>query len=140
MHRNAELSDQDWTAATGSLLVVGDTEMRVEAVTLVLAGWPVAPAGALLVLEPLDPPPGAPARAEVVVQGTPPMATVCLSFARTAPRRYRLAGDVYLGDDVIALAPAEHTAEVLMVAPPTGGCGGWRDRAARKFPPGSLAV
>jgi len=116
LRRDGLVTTDDWAEAAGSLLVVGDRDLRVDQVTVVLAGW-VGLVGALLTLTSLEPPPGVPATAEVLLQGEARQATVRLAFRRTAPRRYRLSGQVFLADTAIAVAADEESSEVLILTP-----------------------
>jgi hypothetical protein len=105
----------EWTTAAGSLLVVGDTRLRVAEVTVVLTGWPDL-AGALLTLSAADPVAGAGLAEVLLAQGTS-SASVRLALRRDAPLRYVIGGEVFTAGGAVAIEPRTETAEVLLLAP-----------------------
>jgi hypothetical protein len=113
--RHGEVSAGEWVEGRGSLLVVGDTEVRVDPIDVVLVGWPEGAAGALVTLTSLAPPPGVPPTVEAVVEPDGPLFTARVPFAAGAPRRYGVGGQVFIGQEVRDLPVTEAVGEVLVL-------------------------
>jgi hypothetical protein len=113
--RHGEVGAGDWVEGRGSLLVVGDPEVRIDPVDVVPVGWPEDAAGALITLTSLAPPPGVASTVEALVDPGGPRFTARLPFMAGAPRRYRVGGQVFVGDEVRDLAVTEAAGEVLVL-------------------------
>jgi len=113
--RDARVSATDWQPGAGSLLVVGDVDVRVVPVEVVLLA-PPSSTGALVVLTSLDPPQDVPATAETVVDAGQSTFDARLPFRRDAPLRYRVEGQIFFPDGEVAIGPREETSEVLLIA------------------------
>ena len=89
--RNASVEDFDWCETTGSLVVVGDLDIRIDSIQgfLLLSGDML---GALIHLEPVGAPPDIDAAQDVVLDAGQTSFTANLAFAKTAPRQYTVSG------------------------------------------------
>lgn len=112
--RDASVEDENWTAAAGPLLLVGDRDVRLETVSGFLLGVEDS-LGALLRFAPLAPPSGAASPVEVMLDPGQADFRVRLPFRRDAARRYRVEGEVFRAEDTIAIPAREETAEVLLL-------------------------
>jgi hypothetical protein len=112
--RDAAVSEEDWQDGAGSLLPVGDLDLRVETIDVVLVGGGDA-AGALVRLTSLAPPAGIEAAVETLTEPGQTEIQVRLPFRQDAPRSYRVEGQVFLDQGERAIAPREETAEVLIL-------------------------
>ena len=113
--KDAAVVEGDWAESVDSLLLVGDAELRVERIQILLLGAADSQ-GALLKLTSLEPPENAPAVEEAFLQAGQTAVEVRLAFRRDAPRRYQVEGQVFLPDRVAEVEPREETAEVLLIA------------------------
>lgn len=103
-----------WRDGYGGVLVVGDTDLRVETITGVLAA-PADHLGALVTLTSLSPPADGPAEVECALDAGALEFRVAVPFLRDAPRRYRVRAQVFLDGGELVAELAEETAEVLVV-------------------------
>jgi hypothetical protein len=113
--RDARIIERDWQEGAGSLLVVGDVDVRVESIEGVLAGAGDA-LGALIRLTALDPPPDVTPTAEVVVDAGQSTFRARLPFRASASRRYRVEGEIFEEAGQRVIPPFEDGGEVLIVA------------------------
>ena len=93
--RDARVTERDWQAAAGSLLVVGDVDVRVDTIEGILAGATDS-LGALIRLTALDPPPDVAPSTEILVDAGQNTFRARLPFRATAARRYRVEGEVLI--------------------------------------------
>jgi hypothetical protein len=115
--RDARVAEDDWREAASTLLIVGDTGLRVEDLDVVLtgaAGW----LGAVVTLTSLAPPPGVAARAELVFDDVARRAPARLPFASGVATRYRVEGQVFYETAERTLVPYEDTSRVVLVRVP----------------------
>ncbi|MGH8531298.1 MAG: hypothetical protein ACREV1_00880 [Gammaproteobacteria bacterium] len=113
--QNASVLEDDWREATGSLLIVGDLDVRVEPIEVVLLGAESV-LGALLTFTSLAPPTGVTGSLELLLNPGQTQLRIKLPFQREAARRYRVAGQVFLADGELLINPREETAEVLILS------------------------
>ena len=106
----------EWTPAAGGLLVVGDTDLRLDSITAVLTGWTDL-AGAMLIFTTAAPVPDVPASVEVLIT-TGSAAEVVLPCRADQALRYDLTGQVFLPDTVVPVTLTGQTGEVVLIAPP----------------------
>ncbi len=112
--RNAEVRRSDWRETAGSLLVVGDADLRVETVEAILLPREDL-LGLRLKLTSLAAPAGVTPVAEAFLDPSASRATLRLPFAAAAARRYRVEGELFLASELQPLAVVEETAEVLVL-------------------------
>jgi hypothetical protein len=117
--RDASVADDDWKQAVGSLLVVGDPEIRIETIQGILVGGQNSQGG-LIRLAPASPPPGMDGVQEIMLDAGQTMFTARLPFDLHSPRKYRISGEVFLDAGPVDLLPHEDTSEIVLVTvPPT---------------------
>ncbi len=115
MGRDGSERQEAWRDGRGALLLVGDTDLRVETITGVL----VAPGdhlGALVTLTSRSPPADAPAEVECMLDAGATEFRATLPFQRDAPRRYRARAQVFLDGGELAVDLPDETDEVLVIA------------------------
>ena len=112
--RNAVVVEQDWQEGTGSLLVAGDQDVRVENVQGILIGAPNSQ-GALIRLTSVHPPADVDPTLEIVLDAGQFAFTASLPFQGAAARRYNVAGQVFLESETIDLPSREESSEVLLI-------------------------
>ena len=110
---DASVVDNDWQAGSGSLLVVGDVEVRAETVDVVLVDAPAS--GALVRLTSLTPPAGMPAATELFFEPGQTEMSATLPYARDAARRYRVEATLFGDTTETIVPPFESADEVLLV-------------------------
>lgn len=115
--RNATVVEQDWHEETGSFLVAGDEDVRIENVQGVLLGAQKSQ-GALIRLTSAHPPANVDPTLEIVLDAAQFAFTARLPFQRTAARKYSVAGQVFLESGAVDLAPREESSEVLLIPVP----------------------
>jgi hypothetical protein len=115
IRRDARVIERDWQEGAGSLLVVGDVDVRVESIEGVLAGTGDS-LGALIRLTALDPPPDVVPTADVVVDAGQSTFRARLPFRAAATRRYRVEAEVFEENGQRVIPPFEDDGEVLIVA------------------------
>jgi hypothetical protein len=113
--RNASIIEDDWKETTGSLLVVGDPDVRIESIQGVLLGAQNLQGGVIR-LTPLSPPPGMDGVQEIMLDAGQTTFTARLPFDRLAPCRYSVAGQLFLDSGAVDLPQREDTSEVLLIA------------------------
>jgi hypothetical protein len=112
--RDGTVEESPFRQHAGPLLVVGDTDIRVESIQVVLAGWP-ASLGALVRLTSLHPPPGVNAAAEKVLDPGTAQFEVRLPLKEDEPTRYRVEGSLFLENGEHPIGPIESGAEILIL-------------------------
>jgi len=112
--RDARVTERDWQAAAGSLLVVGDVDVRVDTIEGILAGATDS-LGALIRLTALDPPPDVAPSTEILVDAGQNTFRARLPFRATAARRYRVEGEIFREDGQRVIPAFEDGGEVLIV-------------------------
>jgi len=112
--RDASVVDDDWKEALGSLLVVGDPEIRIETIQGVLVGGQNSQGG-LIRLTPASPPPGMDGVQEIMLDAGQTMFTARLPFDLHSPRKYTVSGQVFLDAGPVDLPPHEDTSEIVLV-------------------------
>jgi hypothetical protein len=112
--RDARVVRTDWQEAAGSLLVVGDVDVRVESIQVVVVG-PSDPLALLVTLTSLDPPDTATRAVSTVLEPGQVTFRALIPFRRDAPRRYVVEAQVFLADGELQIGPMEETAEVLLL-------------------------
>jgi hypothetical protein len=112
--RDGTVQERPFREHAGPLLVVGDTDIRVESIQVVLAGWP-ASLGALVRLTSLHPPPGVNAVAEKMLDPATAQFEARLPFKDGEPTRYRVEGSVFLESEERPIGPVESSAEILIL-------------------------
>jgi len=114
--RNASVVDSDWAETTGSLLVVGDLDVRIDTIQgfLLLAGDTL---GALIHFEPIGAPPDIDAAQDLVLDPGQTAFTANLAFAKAAPRQYTVSGQIFQASGNIDLPAWKDSAEVLLITP-----------------------
>lgn len=113
--KNGRSIESGWRDGAGSLLVVGDTDIRTSVVELVLLGAPATSVGAEISVTSLAAPQGLEASISAVIE--PPFQTrVVVPFTADAgARRYRIAGTLYLEDRQLPIGPLESADDVCLV-------------------------
>jgi hypothetical protein len=112
--RDARVVETDWQEVAGSLLVVGDVDVRVESVQVVVVG-PSDPVALLVTLTSLDPPDTANRAVSTLLDRGQSTFRALIPFRRDAPRRYLVEAQVFLADGELQIGPKEETAEVLLL-------------------------
>jgi hypothetical protein len=112
--RNAMIAEEDWQEGTGSLLVVGDRDLRVENIQGILLGAANS-LGALIQLTSAAPPIDVDATQEIVLDAAQSAFTARLPFRTAAPRKYRVAAQVFLESGTVELPAREESSEVLLI-------------------------
>jgi hypothetical protein len=113
--KSARSVELPWTPGAGQLLLVGDTDIRVVPVEVILLGAPANAVAVELTVTSLAPPPDVPAATSTIVEQAT-RATIAVPFAGTGPIRYRVEGRVFTetGDER-PIGPVEDTGEVCLV-------------------------
>ena len=114
--RDGVVHTADWTPAAGALLVVGDTDLRLDGITVVLTGW-TGLAGALLTLTSAAPVAGVPASVEVLMS-TGTTAEAVLPSRAAESLRYDVTGQVFLADGVVPVELVGQIGEVVLISAP----------------------
>lgn len=112
--KDARVTQEDWKVSRSALLVVGDVDVRVEAIEGVLLGI----AGQLAVnlrVTSLSPPIDVPATVERLLGPEESLFRVELPFARSAQRRYQITAEAFFDDRTLLAQLDEQTAEVVLV-------------------------
>src|SRR5262249_49756817 len=112
--RDASMLEEDWRDGAGSLLIVGDLDVRMETVEVLLAGITDAQ-GALVTLTSLDPPPAVPASIDTFLDAGQFIVRDRLPFGRVAERKYRVEGSVIRNTGEEAIPPRVEDAETLVL-------------------------
>lgn len=112
--RDGTITEGPWREHAGSLLVVGDTNIRVESIQVVIVGLPVS-LGALVRLTSLAPPTGVNPSAEAMLDPDATQFEVRLPFREGEPRRYRVEGQIFLETAERSIGPLEDSSEVLIL-------------------------
>lgn len=113
--KSARSLELPWTAGAGQLLVVGDTDIRVVPIDVVLLGAPADAVAVELTATSLAPPLDVPAATNVIIEQAT-RATISVPFTATAPIRYRVEGRVFTeSGDERPIGPIEDTGEVCLV-------------------------
>jgi hypothetical protein len=113
--KDASVEEGSWTPGDGSLLVVGDTNVRVDVIDIVWLGPELL--GGLLRLVSLKPPSNTSPDVELMFDGSPASLQAKVPFAPDAERRYTIQGQLFTETDTIDLPPREESAEVLLLSP-----------------------
>lgn len=114
--KDAQVYQDEWQTGSGGLLVVGDTELRLDTIEGVLLGPADQHLGALLHFTSLAPAPDIPAQMELMLDPGQLEFRVRLPFQRQAPRRYRVQAQVFLADRTLQRDLAEESGEVLLLS------------------------
>jgi hypothetical protein len=112
--KDSSVIDSEWVETSGSLLVVGDLDIRLETVQGFLLGA-TETLGGLVRLTPLNPPEGIDAVQEILLDPGQTAFTADLVFARSAPFRYTVTGEVFLESETIEIPLREESSEVLLL-------------------------
>ena len=112
--RNASVTDEDWKEASGSLLVVGDPEIRIETIQGILVGGQNSQGG-LVRVAPAPPPPGIDGAQEIMLDAGQMEFTARIPFDRLTPRKYTVSGQLFLDSGAVDLPSREDTSEVLLI-------------------------
>lgn len=110
--KDTRVIEGTWRDATGSLLLVGDLDARLETIDVILLGAQKT-LGAMLRLTSLAPPPDVDATVEILLDGDQLEASVQVPFQ--GARRYRAEGTVFTEQGDRAIAPLDATSEVLLL-------------------------
>ena len=112
--RNAMIAEEDWQEETGSLLVVGDRDLRIENIQGILLGATNS-LGALIQLTSAAPPTDVDAQQEIVLDAGQSTFVARLPFRNAAMRKYSVAGQVFLESGTVELPAREESSEVLLI-------------------------
>jgi hypothetical protein len=112
--RNSSVIEEDWKEASGSLLVVGDPEIRIETIQGIVVGGQNAQGG-LVRLAPAPPPPGIDGTQEIMLDAGQVEFTARLPFDGLTPRKYTVSGQLFFDFGVVDLPSHEDTSEVLLI-------------------------
>jgi hypothetical protein len=113
--RNASVVEQDWKEASGSLLVVGDPDIRIETIQgFLLDGQ--GSQGGLVRVAPTSPPPDIDGVQEIILDAGQVEFTARIPFSRDAERKYTVSGQLFFDSGARDLPPHEDTSEVLLIA------------------------
>jgi hypothetical protein len=115
--RNASVIDSDWLSGSGSLLVVGDLDVRMEAIQGVILGADTS-LGGLIQLAPSRPPEGVDAALDIVLDPGQTAFTANLAFAKDAPREYSVSGQIFGAAATMDITAVKETSEVILITPP----------------------
>jgi hypothetical protein len=113
LHNNAEITE-DWRVGTGSLLLLGDTDTRVETIHLVLLGASDS-LGGLLQLKSQRPPAGVDGTVELVIEPGRTTLDVPLPMASKASRLYSVLLQIFLPEGSSEVTRDAETAQVLLL-------------------------
>lgn len=113
--RNASVVEEDWKEASGSLLVVGDPEIRIETIQGIVVGGQNSQGG-LVRLAPAPPPAGIDGTQEIMLDAGQMEFTARLPFDGLTPRKYSVSGQLFFDSGVVDLPSHEDTSEVLLIA------------------------
>lgn len=113
--RNASVVEEDWKEASGSLLVVGDPEIRIEIIQGIVVGGENSQGG-LVQLASAPPPPGIDGTQEVMLDAGQMQFTARLPFEGVTPRKYTVSGQLFFDSGAVDLPSREDTSEVLVIA------------------------
>jgi hypothetical protein len=111
--RDAGVVEEDWQAAAGSLLVVGDVDVRIETIEGFLLGATESQGG-LIRLSALEPPEAAGA-VEIFLEPGQIHFRARLAFRSTAARRYTVSGQLFFDRGQVDLPPRQETSKVLLL-------------------------
>ena len=114
VRRDGSVAETAWREHVGSLLVVGDTHVRVQPIELLLTGLP-ANLGTLVNVTSLTAPDGVTARVETFLDPGVAHVEVQLPCRPDEPARYRVEGQVLLDAGERAFGPIEDGAEILVI-------------------------
>ena len=109
--RDAGVVEEDWQAAAGSLLVVGDLDVRIETIEGFLLGATESQGG-LIQLSALEPPEVAGA-VEIFLEPGQIHFRAPLAFRSTAARRYNVSGQLFFDRGQVDLPQRQETSKVL---------------------------
>ncbi len=114
VRRDAQVTESDWEAVDGSLLLVGDSDVRIEHIEgIVIADEPLQ--GVFLSLT-VDPPAlGLPARHDVLLEPGQTRFSVDLAFTRDAERRFIIEGQAFGASGAVTLSSRIETGEVVLL-------------------------
>lgn len=110
--KDSRVVDGDWQEATGTVVLVGDTDARAEPVQVVVLG--AAPLGALIQLTSLAPPDGVAPTVERLLDPGQTTAVLRLPFRKAAPRSYHVEATLFSADDARTVS-RDDTAGVLLL-------------------------
>jgi hypothetical protein len=114
--KSGRSTETGWRDGAGSLLVVGDTDVQLRTVQLLLVGAPATSIGAELTITVATPPPDIDGRVDVVFEA-PFVTTVRLPFQRgSAASPYRVEGRLFLEDGEARLGPVESSDDVCLLS------------------------
>lgn len=117
---DARVTQDDWKVARSALLVVGDVDVRVDAIEGVLLGITGQLATGVR-LTSLSPPADVPATVELLLEADEISFRAELPFARSAARRYQITAQAFFEDHTQMVQLDEQTADVVLVPFPTPG-------------------
>jgi hypothetical protein len=115
--RDAGVVEEDWQVAAGSLLVVGDVDVRLETIEGILLGATESQGG-LIQLTALEPPPEATGAVEIFLEPGQTHFQARLAFRSTAARQYTVSGQLFLDRGQVDLPPRQETSKVLLLNVP----------------------
>jgi hypothetical protein len=108
-------TETGWRDGAGSLLVVGDTGVRLRTVQILIVGAPATSIGAELTIAAAAPPSDFDGRVNVVFE-PPFVTTVRLPFHRDSPiSTYRVEGRLFLENGEASVGPVESSDEVCLL-------------------------
>src|SRR5262249_18628354 len=107
---NASVVEEDWKEASGSLLVVGDPDIRIETIQGLLLNGQNSQGG-LVRVAPASPPPGIDGAQEIMLDAGQTELTARVPFDRDAPRKYTVSGQLFFDSGAVDLLPHEDTSE-----------------------------
>jgi hypothetical protein len=113
LHNNAEITD-DWQVGTGSLLLLGDTDTRMETIRVVLLGAADS-LGGLLQLKSQRPPSGVDGTVELVLEPGRTTLDVQLPIASNASRLYSVVLQIFFPECPSEVTRDTETAQVLLL-------------------------
>jgi hypothetical protein len=114
---DARVVEEDWQAAAGSLLVVGDRDVRIDTIEGILLGASESQGGLIQLLA-LEPPPEATGAVEIFLEPGQIHFQARLAFRSAAVRRYTVSGQLFFDRGQVDLPPHEETSEVLLLTVP----------------------
>ena len=115
--RDASIVEEDWRTAAGSLLVVGDLDVRIETIEGFLLGTAES-LGGLIQLSALEPPSDLPGPVEIFLEPGQSTFRVRLPFRSTAEIRYTVSGRIFFEQGEKEIPAREETSEALILAVP----------------------
>ena len=116
VRKSGQSTETGWRDGAGSLLVVGDIDVRLRTVQIVIVGAPSTAIGAELTITVSAPPPDVDGHVNVVFEA-PFVTTVHLPFKRDAAAfAYRVEGHLFLENGEALVGPVESNDDVCVLS------------------------